>query len=377
MTSITILPASSFLNQPKLVSVSKSLISSSTNPFVMYQSAEWMDYLVSSPHTANTFVALIHHGNSVSGIVPFHIGTYRLTSAIRHIAFIRTPLRTLFLLGSEPLIPRDVGTFSLLIIKLFREFPEIEGLYLKSIQLESFCTKCLTKDSVLTREFLVHDLDGTRDFHLLKIPATFDEYLSQFRRKKRYNLKRQLRMLEQHCAGELELLRVEHPDQVHLYVKQVSKMLGRTWQGRLIDKKITDFILSSQALLRLARNKLLRSYLLRCGSNYCAFVHGYQYENRIYHYADIGYDQRYARFSPGAVLWLLLVKDLIDHNPPESVIFGVGDSEYKSQFGSHHSRDCSFLILRRCALNRAYVMAHKLSEHLRRSGKKLAMKLIK
>ena len=47
------------------------------------------------------------------------------------------------------------------------------------------------------------------------------------------------------------------------------------------------------------------------------FVNGYQYRG-FYHYADVAYNERFAKHSPGTVLLYLLIQDLFAHHPPSA-----------------------------------------------------------
>ena len=140
--------------------------------------------------------------------------------------------------------------------------------------------------------------------------------------------------------------------------------------------RVADNEAARSRLADLAARGLLRSYLLRCGDDYCAYVLGYQ-SCGVFHYADIAFDERFASFSPGAVLLYLLIANLIEHRPPTAstrcpeVNFGIGDSGYKEQFGNWHSRESSVLLLRRTAANRLRVAAHRFLKTLGRRAKSL------
>ena len=102
---------------------------------------------------------------------------------------------------------------------------------------------------------------------------------------------------------------------------------------------------------------MLRSYLLRCGERPCAFVLGYQHGD-VYHYAEIGYDRDFTNFSPGMVLYYLLVRDLFAHRPPSTLNFGRGDADYKQRFGNVQREDVSIFLMRKTHRNRLRVGSH-------------------
>lgn len=48
----------------------------------------------------------------------------------------------------------------------------------------------------------------------LELAKSFDDYLGRFKKKSRYNLKRNLRLLQEYCDGEVELWRADQPGQI-------------------------------------------------------------------------------------------------------------------------------------------------------------------
>src|SRR5262249_35831919 len=89
----------------------------------------------------------------------------------------------------------------------------------------------------------------------------------------------------------------------------------------------------------------------------------------IYHYAEIAHDRAFERFSPGTVLLYLLIEDLIRHNPPRRVNFGISDARYKREFGNAFTRDASVLLLRRSLANTLRVRSHSSFRSCLRAGK--------
>ena len=182
--------------------------------------------------------------------------------------------------------------------------------------------------------------------------------LSRFSHKKRYNLNRQVRLLREHCSGNMKLLRVESPQQVDDFVRAARAVSGRSWQFKHNVPQNIDAETKVRELTDLAQRGILRSYLLMCGDRPSAFVIGYQYRG-VYHYSDVAYHEDLARFSPGSVLLYLLIEDLIEHHRPVHVNLGVGDADYKSQFANHQANYISLLLLRKNPLNRLLITAHR------------------
>jgi CelD/BcsL family acetyltransferase involved in cellulose biosynthesis len=79
----------------------------------------------------------------------------------------------------------------------------------------------------------------------------------------------------------------------------------------------------------------------------------------VFHYADIGHDAELSKFSPGTVLLYRLIEDLIAHDRPQTLNFGIGVSEYKRQFATEVREETSLLILRDTLRNRLRVGLHR------------------
>jgi len=94
---------------------------------------------------------------------------------------------------------------------------------------DSFLWDYLRRSPVLRERFLWHAPAGVRPFHALELPDSYDKYLDRFGKKKRYNLKRQVRLLREHGGG-LTLERVEAPEQTADFADAVTDLALRSWQ---------------------------------------------------------------------------------------------------------------------------------------------------
>lgn len=86
---------------------------------------------------------------------------------------------------------------------------------------------------------------------------------------------------------------------------------------------------------------------------------GYQFLDVSY-FVEVAYDQSFSVFSPGTVLFYLVIEDLIHYDPPHRVNFGIGHSSYKQQLSNVHSEDASVLLLRKNFPNKIRQTTHSL-----------------
>jgi CelD/BcsL family acetyltransferase involved in cellulose biosynthesis len=328
-----------------------ALLRNCGNLYALYQSPEWFDHLRRTEGEGRLRLRVARAAaGRVAGVVPLQLGTYDLAYEVKGRTLYTCRLPAAHVLGSLPLLPPDAHLHDELFLSLGGEAAGCEAVYLHSVPTDSFLWGHLQHSVGLREHYFCYLPGGVRPFHALELPGTYEAYLEKFPSKKRYNLKRQERLLRQHGGGRLDLQRVACVEQVPAFVAavaQVARNSGRADALALVE----DEARFGGKLADLAQRGLLRSYLLRCGGRACAFVLGYQYRD-TYHYANVAYDQALKDFSPGTALLCLLIEDLIGHRPPRRVNFGIGHAHYKQEFGNVHTEDASVLLLRRTTVNR-------------------------
>jgi CelD/BcsL family acetyltransferase involved in cellulose biosynthesis len=87
----------------------------------------------------------------------------------------------------------------------------------------------------------------------------------------------------------------------------------------------------------LAREGLLRCYLWSANGEPIAFTVGNQ-DKGAFHYEEVGYMTAHAQFSPGQMMLVQMIDDLLTTNRPEWFDFGGGDADYKQVFANHESQ---------------------------------------
>ncbi|MDX9715169.1 MAG: GNAT family N-acetyltransferase [Dissulfurispiraceae bacterium] len=223
--------------------------------------------------------------------------------------------------------------------------PKICCIYIKSVQLGSDIFKAIMRSTVDSKKLFLHLESGQRDFHTLYLDKSFDDYLSKFKRKERYNLKRQIRLADKASEGNLVLKRIEQCEDVDCFFNCARTVLRNSWKA---DTKEEEIIFSKDRCdeyFALAKKGILRSYLLISNNEPWAFVLGIQW-NGIFHYANIAYSFDKSDFSPGSILFYLMLEDLHAYNKPKALNFGICDAFYKKRFGTARSFDSSVLIMR-------------------------------
>lgn len=347
-----------------------ALVAASPNVYAQYASPDWIEHLqhVDGKDLLPPITVRGARGELV-GVVPLMAGSYDLAFTVRDRVLLRSRVRAITVLGSQPLLPQEPAIHDRVLAAVLASAPDAECIYLHSVPTDSFFWQHIQQSPWMREQLLTYLPFGLRPFHLLELPATFEDFLSRFRAKRKYNLARQVRLLRDHLGGNLRFERIDGLEHVARFAAAAQSVVQRSWQRHLTLPETSRGMQHPRRLEDLARRGLLRSYVLYADQTPCALVLGYQFEG-IFHYAEIAYDQSFRRFSPGTVLLYLLIEDLIAHRPPRMVNFGIGDAEYKRGFSNVHREDALVLLFRRRFANLVRCRSHATFRAIVRSAKR-------
>lgn len=354
-TTIRFLETEQEWNAPLVQAAWRQSMATSTNPSVLFQSPEWFENKRKTKGE-DVRVAVVESGAKIIAVAPLLLGQQEF-----YLKFCRMRFRTAQLLGGEGLTQRK-ETYEPLFKAIFKTF-DVAGIHFRLLSTESPCWKAVQS----SRAGIVHAHDRLK-MYLVNLPPTLDAYLSaRFDSSHRRKLKQRVKLLRaegEHrlwrcsactatleCArlqekGELRLQRISAPEDVPEFLRAGSQVAQASWQAREAEWLVKETPEWNEHLSDLAIQGLLRSYLLWCGPTPCAYALGFQSAG-CYQAYSIGYDQSMAKFSPGTVMLLLLLEDLMQHDRPEKFNFGGGENEYKRRFATEATEVANVTILRR------------------------------
>ena len=285
---------------------------------------------------------------------------------------------TVVALGSYKELLDNTSLLKQLLYKIRENDPKLQSIYMDSIPSESILGRYLSDSDELRRHSIVYFPDGVRPRYFIDLPAEYGKYVSKFSAKRRYNFKRNIKKLKQHGNGFLDLIRLQTKEDVLIYLNDITYISKRSWQQEVLGDRIKNNETYRKRFIDLAEAGLLRSYLLKCNRQPCAFVIGYQY-NDVFHYIEIAYDPIFTKYSPGTVLLCLLIDDLIKYRPAKRVSFGIGDHKYKAMFSTGKYYDVSVLIIKKTFKNKILILIHQIflkSRHILRSTVHFMQKML-
>lgn len=175
----------------------------------------------------------------------------------------------------------------------------------------------------------------------IKLPDSIEEYMASLGKSTRQNLRREVRKL-QALGSQFKVF--TSANEIDRFLSDAEKVSERTYQWTLGSKLRADSKTRSE-FLNISERGQFRCYLLYLNDEPCAFVRG-RIVSGVFDFQSTGYIPALSKLSPGAVLLLLVIHDLIESTNVTLFDFGVGGDNlgYKSRFGNYSFAAASFLV---------------------------------
>lgn len=200
----------------------------------------------------------------------------------------------------------------------------------------------LPADSLLLSDFkddngaiIIKPLSNNFDVvRYINFPENWDDYLSSMKRKRRYNLKRNMKIIKDKCNDDVILKCFKSEDDVVPFLSQMDEIYKNTWQSSTFGYQLRSTELEINQNKSLAKLGCFKCYILSASQIPIAFVRGYLFKSK-YYYEEIGYKQDWAKYNPGSVLNFLMLEHLMDEqSPAKELNFGYGENIYKQVFSN-------------------------------------------
>lgn len=180
---------------------------------------------------------------------------------------------------------------------------------------------------------------GIQERLTIEFPSPPEAYWLKFSSKTRSTFRR-----KQKKIGSSRLVCVTEPGHVAEFLDAAHLISQRTWQSAQLGLRIRNDDSEAQLFTFLATQHALRSYLLYVDEKPVAFLIGTQFQGH-FSYEEVGYDRDYADRSPGLVLLLHVLEDLLKNDPPRRFDFGGGEADYKRLFATSTSESGSVWLV--------------------------------
>lgn len=312
--------ATGYYDRPDLLEAWRVMLASAASPEALYQSPEFFSHLLRTgtgrERSCELFVARRRTDNAIVGFIPVRTIERELDYRFGPVSLFKRPVRALQLLGSIPLLdPAEEGLNEFVMRQLLARYADCQAIYMQAVPQE------LGSTWAGMAGLSTYVLNGWRDCHTQPLPDGVDAYLQKFSSKKRYNLSRQVRQLEKE-AGTVQVLRIEHPEQVGTLLDAIGAVTPHRKGERAGQQSSMD---------SMAQSNLLLSYVIRCGDEDVAVVHGAR-SNDVWHVYSIAAKQQYMQFSLGTSAIHLALQDVLANFALRDVDFhyGTPNQEFRS-----------------------------------------------
>lgn len=197
----------------------------------------------------------------------------------------------------------------------------------------------------------------------IRLPEDPGEYWSSFSKNARKKFRRGMKRL-----GDSRLLRVTEEHQVEEFLRHARQVSENSWQSKHFGLRIPGDEADHRKLTLLAQMGTLRSYVLLCEDKPIAFELDTQF-NGLLDSDEAAYDRHQADLSPGKLLLVRVLEDLIEENPPKWFDFGIGDAEYKRLFANHETEAAAVWLVPPGWHSRSVIGYLKLCRRLRQGAR--------
>lgn len=345
-------------NSDRLRSAWRRLLAHGQSVTSIYQTPGWFDHVTSVESDRITLAVTYDASGGAAGIAPIRLMRATLDLHAKGRILGRLPVRKAALLGGRPVAPERTGILDRLFESIAAAIPEVDAIGMSGIETDSFLWHYLHSSDFIQDRFLIFVPEGVRPYHVLKLPHTFSEYLARFNAKKRYNLKRQLRILRERGGGRLDLHRIDSPEDATCFLEAQSRMeIKGAGTAGVAAKRDEVSHWSRPQVVDLARRGFLRSYVLTCGDDPISMIKGVQYRSTYFALQTL-FRTEYASLSPGATMFPLVVEDLLRVQPANCIEFGFGEPNQKHHAANMTLSVASVLLMRKTITNRILCGTH-------------------
>ena len=187
--------------------------------------------------------------------------------------------------------------------------------------------------------------------HFIDMEGSFGDYLARFSPKTRSTLRRKTRRFARETGGELDIREYRDVSGIDEFLSHALPLSARTYQARLLDAGLPSDGAAQEEMRMRAAQDGVRAYLLFAGGEAVSYLY-LPVDDATVRYAWLGYDDDWAKLSPGTVLQMEALERLFAEARYRWFDFTEGEGAHKAMFGTDSVECCSFLLLRRHLSNR-------------------------
>jgi len=193
-----------------------------------------------------------------------------------------------------------------------------------------------------------------------KTIGSFDSYLANnYSSKSRSTLRRKVKNYLKN--QEEDCFRVYKSEEEIAEFYQLARQVScKTYQERLLDCGLPESIEFLEKARMLAREGLVRGYLLFRDGEPVSYVYSPIVE-RVAIYQYVGFDPLLSKLSPGAVLQWFILKSVFEEENIDYFDYTEGEGGHKSLFADGFVECADVYVLKKILRNKLIITSHKMN----------------
>lgn len=188
------------------------------------------------------------------------------------------------------------------------------------------------------------------------VPGDADATLASLSRKRRYQLRREERLLREAFDVTVDVEELSQSTDVPTAIARMSAITNTSYK-QAIGAGVRDTPRWHALLTQAASSGWMRAWFLMAGETPIAYVLGTVVEDQCT-IECMGYEPAYARLSPGKMLLHQVIRGLASRGQVRRVDYGLGDATYKRVLGSASHADVTLHLFGRSLRARATRLEH-------------------
>lgn len=307
------------------------MLRSSGDPFRIYQSPEWYELVRSGCHTEYESATLVVNQDperGLAGIVPLYSKEQSIDLPIAMgYTYRMRPKRLIQVPSGNLMLPAGESWFDRLFDRLGELRPAAEAIEMSRVPVGGPLDHYLRSSPRVRREYCLFEVPGLSRIDTIPLPSSYEEFLRSYSSKKRYNIRRQLRQLQERAGGGLRLRSFRQPGEAPEFFDFWDRLgLARGDSAPLS----ADRDRHERRFRRMAELGLLYSYVLMDGERPIAAWSAIRWHDLLMLETTL-HDPEYNAQSPGTCLLHMVAEQLIQDRAATLINLGYGCPIYKSQ----------------------------------------------
>jgi Acetyltransferase (GNAT) domain len=310
----------------------------------LYNDPDYIDLRLQLESGIQPWIVVVRQRGQIECIAPFYFCTSRFRLQCSVLTLLTIPVDLARVFGDDFLLMSGERAEQCLALAMrpFDQSPQpLAYVYLDRLETGSTLWRFFESAANRTRFRLFLASPQIEKAHQILFPDTHEAYMASLGSRTRQNLRRMARKLCNDQQARIEMFTTV--EQVPEFLELLDQVFRQTWQARTFGYWPRNTKAQIDLMAGLARLGWLRSYILHGPTGPIAFELAYQYQG-VFYAQEIGFSQDWSQHSPGSVLMHLYIEDLLRHDAPRLLDFGVGDATYKQSFCNAH-RDSAAVFL--------------------------------